>query len=135
MIKTMTNGEYLPMCKAHGVAPVYLDEKPKQRRPKAQLYKTTGDGFVLVTPTEKPKPKKSGGKPHNKRAYQLTPYDQERLASKAKKPKKKRSKRHRRSHDSIAAAAPLRSPTFRSIYTVGHLTTVSGGLPGLGKRR
>ena len=32
MIKSMTNGEYLRLCPKHGVAPFYLDEKPKRRK-------------------------------------------------------------------------------------------------------
>jgi hypothetical protein len=56
----MTNGEYLRLCQQHGVAPIYLDERPKQekrKQPKLELVKTFGDGFALVTPTELPKQK------------------------------------------------------------------------------
>jgi hypothetical protein len=131
MVKTMTNGEYLRLCQKHGVAPVYLDEKPKRQGRKAKdVFKTTGDGFLLVSPTEIPKPKKTNGKPHNKTPYQLTPYDQKRLAKKAKQPKRKRSRRRRRFDDSALTAVPLRSPMRAPIYT-GQLTFVSGGLSAL----
>jgi hypothetical protein len=58
VVKTMTNGEYLRLCQKHGVAPIYLDERPKrERRKQAKPGGTLGDGFVLVTPIELPKQK------------------------------------------------------------------------------
>jgi hypothetical protein len=60
LVKTMTNGEYLRLCQKHGVAPIYLDERPKRekrKQAKPGVVQTLGDGFVLVTSIELPKQK------------------------------------------------------------------------------
>jgi len=53
MIKSMTNGEYLRLyAKSMASRQFILDESPKRRkRPKPQLNKTFGHGFVLIMPS------------------------------------------------------------------------------------
>jgi hypothetical protein len=142
MIKTMTSGEYLRLCQKHGVAPVYLDEEPKRRKreqAKPELNKTFGHGFVLVTPTKLPKPKKT--KPLMASAEPF-------IKVRRKKPKRPAGKKKRwREHlQRVARAAERRAEHDRlakgrwatGVPMSNHariMRTVSGGLPSLGKRR
>lgn len=146
MIKTMSNGEYLRLCQKHGVAPIYLDEKPTRRHrkeAKPQLHETFGDGFVLVTPTEPPqskttKPLVGSGEPVTQ--------------ARGKKPigrvrrRKPRIKRPKLSPEEWSALERLERKEARLFprpasieCRVGTRSSggraVSGGLPGLGRRR
>src|SRR5271156_563157 len=101
MVKSMTNGEYLRLCQKRGVAPVYLDEKPKQQKQATPgINMTSGHGFVLVTPTELPNPEET--KPHTR---SKEPF------SKGKRKKRKRSaaKKRRREHSQRVARTTKRS--------------------------
>jgi len=145
LIKTMTNGEYLRLCQKHGVAPIYLDERPKRekRKPaKPEVVQTLGDEFASVTPIELPR--KKAKTPPTELAE---PPVAEVGRKKSKRLRaKKRLREHRRMYRGLSLEELKRLerkeakyfPRTASIETrrsfIGR-RPVGGGLPGLGKRR
>lgn len=140
----MTNGEYLRLCQKHGVAPIYLDERPKrdkQKLAKPEVVQTIGDGIALATPIELPKRAKT----------QPTELAEGRVAEAGRKKSKrlrakKRSREHSRKYRRLSPEELKRLereearyfPRTASIETRSSFIgrrPVGGGLPGLGKRR